>query len=929
LLLRRHPFFLSTTHPFILAGDLNAHHHLWESSPTENAAGKSVGNALIESPDALLITPMDLGTRINPSSGKLSTIDLIITSPALALNSKIVRGPYCGSDHLPVITTLNANPIHLSSRPSTWIFDKTRWPQWNKDLEDTLSTKSFQELSDPKSMYDIFTDSIQSSSKKLFRLSHPCAKSPKEPRRPWWNNDCQEAVAAAKKAEKEWRKNPLSSEKRAAWKKATKKRLVIKSKKQAWTTFISNLNPQDGQRAIWTFMKSMIGRGNNSIPIAPSITTPNGDKLTSINDIADNFLDLFSRPPNPQSHYAQDDELLEPIIRSHISNNSPYELNCHLTLNELELATKKNKSKAMGPDLIHNEMIKNLSPNNKKNVLLLFNALYSNAFVPDAWKKAIVIPLPKPDKPADDANSYRPISLTSCFCKIFERIITNRLSWFVEHHNLLGPEQAGFRKQRSTTDHLVKLDYDIKAGFKTKKTTVALFLDISKAYDSVWTNGLLYKLGKLGIQGNCLGWIANFIRNRSICIRLGSHHSDFKPISNCVPQGAVISPILFNLMLYDFPTPPQDINLQLYADDVNFYTTVKRPIDAEITLQPYVDKVAKWGRKWKFKFSASKSSSVVFTRAYKPGEDPLFFLNGQRIPNAKKVKFLGLTMDAKLLWKDHIAAVVNNCVKIKNAFSIISKSSYAPSLKSLATLFKSLVRSRIDYGLIIYGSASKSNLLKIDVAARAILRLILGSRTSTPTEVIYAETGTEPLSDRRDWLSSNYLVNLNFNTKNPNYRPIRSVFNSTDPWPTRCSPCLLSACARIKLNGISLFRSTPGITGQLLSPPAPWSPPLLITKWFPIIKNQAKANPIAAASIFNSLLANIGPPDVIAYTDGSVTRTPPSSSCAIFIPSLDLTKSWQLESGSSIFTAELHGIHQALAAIYALDSSPPRNSHFH
>jgi hypothetical protein len=107
-------------------------------------------------------------------------------------------------------------------------------------------------------------------------------------------------------------------------------------------------------------------------------------------------------------------------------------------------------------------------------------------------------------------------------------------------------------------------------------------------------------------------------------------------------------------------------------------------------------------------------------------------------------------MDAKLLRKDHIAAVINNCVKIKNASSIISKSSYEPSLKSLSTLLKSLVRSRIDYGLIIYGSASESNLLKIDVAARAILRLILGSRLSTPTEIIYAETGTEPLSDRRD-----------------------------------------------------------------------------------------------------------------------------------------------------------------------------------
>ena len=157
---------------------------------------------------------MDLGTRINPSSGKFSTIDLIITSPVLALNSTIVLGPHCGSDYLLVITTLNANPIHLASKTSTWIFDKTRWPQWNKDLEDSLSTQSFQDLSDPKSMYDIFTNSIQSSSKKLFRLSHPCAKSPKEPRRPWWNDDCQKAVASAKKAEKEWRINPLSSEKK-------------------------------------------------------------------------------------------------------------------------------------------------------------------------------------------------------------------------------------------------------------------------------------------------------------------------------------------------------------------------------------------------------------------------------------------------------------------------------------------------------------------------------------------------------------------------------------------------------------------------------------------------------------------------------------------------------------------------------------------
>lgn len=138
-----------------------------------------------------------------------------------------------------------------------------------------------------------------------------------------------------------------------------------------------------------------------------------------------------------------------------------------------------------------------------------------------------------------------------------------------------------------------------------------------------------------------------------------------------------MSPLLFNLMLIDIPTPPSDVHLQLYADDVNFYARVKMPIDTEIVLQPYIDKVATWGRKWKFKFSAPKSTSVSFTRSYKPGHDPLLFLNGHRIPNASKFKFLGVIYDDKLLWRDLISLIVNKCIRIKNAIN--SKTSYAPS----------------------------------------------------------------------------------------------------------------------------------------------------------------------------------------------------------------------------------------------------------
>lgn len=195
-------------------------------------------------------------------------------------------------------------------------------------------------------------------------------------------------------------------------------------------------------------------------------------------------------------------------------------------------------------------MIANLSPNNKANVLHLFNSLYIHGAVPELWKTAIVKPILKPGKPQDEVNCH---VMSRNF---FKRIVTNRLSWFIEQKNILGPELAGFRKNHSTIDPFVKIDHDIKTSFKEKKSTIAVFLDINKAYDTVWTQGLLYKLTGIGVSGNCLGWLYYFLLNRSICIRFGGHTSDLRTIRNGVPQGAVISPLLLHLMLNDFlPTP--------------------------------------------------------------------------------------------------------------------------------------------------------------------------------------------------------------------------------------------------------------------------------------------------------------------------------------------------------------------------------------
>ena len=142
----------------------------------------------------------------------------------------------------------------------------------------------------------------------------------------------------------------------------------------------------------------------------------------------------------------------------------------------------------------------------------------------------------------------------------------------------------------------------MKKSFKKKKqATVAVFLDIKKAYDYVWC-GPLYKLVKIGIRGNCLGWLSKFLCKRSIAIRLGGHTPNSRKTTNGFTQGAFISPLLFNIMLYDFPAPPTNTNRFLFANDVTIYAQAKRPNDSEPILQPYIEKVWKWGRKWKFKF---------------------------------------------------------------------------------------------------------------------------------------------------------------------------------------------------------------------------------------------------------------------------------------------------------------------------------------
>ena len=168
-------------------------------------------------------------------------------------------------------------------------------------------------------------------------------------------------------------------------------------------------------------------------------------------------------------------------------------------------------------------------------------------------KTGIVVPILKPGEDPGNVASYRLITLLSCFGKVMKQIIKNSLEYVVEIKKLLKPEQYGFRKGQGTTDILVRLEHRIQKTLENRNISMVVYLDLRSAFDMIWGKGLICKLVKSGITGNMIKWLDNYFESRKIQVRLDHHFSCEMDILAGTPQGAVCSPLLFNLMLIDVP----------------------------------------------------------------------------------------------------------------------------------------------------------------------------------------------------------------------------------------------------------------------------------------------------------------------------------------------------------------------------------------
>ena len=210
-----------------------------------------------------------------------------------------------------------------------------------------------------------------------------------------------------------------------------------------------------------------------------------------------------------------------------------------------------------------------------------------------------MIPIHKKGKAKAEASSYRPITLTSCIVKVLERIINTRLKWFIESEKLLASEQAGFREQLCAENQTTYLGQEIDDGFQHKKQTLTVWIDLQKAVDTVWTDGLLLKLKKCNIAGNMFRWIKSYLHNRRARIVIDNTKTKKIFLRHGVPQGGVISPTLFLVFMNDLPKKcPSPVKCAMYADDLVLWSTDEYATTAKIRLQEATNILSSWAQDW-------------------------------------------------------------------------------------------------------------------------------------------------------------------------------------------------------------------------------------------------------------------------------------------------------------------------------------------
>lgn len=680
-------------------------------------------------------------TRVNNKTATL--IDNIFTNKHLENDSAGIvitdLSDHFGIYHITKIETINEKPKYITTRTlKEKNITNFKNSLLNTDFSLTLNTNC------ANTAYNNFLNTItikldETCPKKTRKITHKMSK-----REPWITENIINMSKHKQKLLKNKLKKP-SVNNINNYKNICNE--INKEKRKEKQTYYDRLLQENKNniKKTWRILNQAINKHNDKHDL-PCIFEINNRDESNCKNIANKFNEFFS---TIGSELAGSIPTNQTDYKSYLENNTKDTFFLIPTDPVEIIKTTKylQPKKSTGIDEISTHLLKEIIEETCIPLTHIINLSFSHGTVPEKMKIAKIIPIYKSGN-KKLFNNYRPISILPSFSKLLEKLVTKRLVTFLDQNNILYKYQFGFRKKHSTTHAILHFLNDIATNNDkpTKDNTLALFLDLSKAFDTINHSQLLYKLQTYGIRGLSNIWFQNYLNNRKQYVQFKDENSKLCNITCGVPQGSILGPILFLIYINDIKNSTK-LKLLSFADDTTVYSSSSSLDTLFTTSNAEIQHLYTWLCVNKLSLNISKTNYALFGPSSNKINTDTYSLsvNGSQIKRSNDenpIKFLGLYIDETINWKTNISHIHT---KLCRSIYIVNKVKNILPKSALLTLYYSLFHSHITYGLSIWGNSDSSN--KIFKLQKTIIRIINKRSYRSHTEILFKNSKIPKLED--------------------------------------------------------------------------------------------------------------------------------------------------------------------------------------